>query len=466
MSSRGRVRKKPGSRVVNTRSPSLGGGGKVRTYIDHKGKLARGGTIQIGVLPYSFWDFGATYQFIGEYWGSTCNAVGRLECITLGSGGAHAQILLKGTDSQELKAWAESVVMSGSTPEMSVHLCPANCPKTALARGALHGTAVRSEDTGAAWAGNVEKIVAPVEITGEGTLERDLRDIAQERREPAIHKESREADRENRKTGHRSFKGTPLDIKCSIRSLLRNRRKKKKKKSKKAKKDRGSGKGHRNESSSSQSNNTISSSSSGGTINSTDSEHPFKEGHRVKRLAKKIPGILCRHALDEMSRLLVQHVGEEGTTEMKPILLRYLRLHVMMKSLLPAQKRELLTLGYAVDKLLRRDVLGALDLMIQRVKAIELVLGGSTWAVAQNLELVPLEQEMIASTAEAQGAAREFRTESRVQRELGKGGKWKWSEDSKGKKGDGKKGDGKRKWGAKGDANAQMVSRADPVKPH
>ncbi|CAE7940562.1 Tnks2, partial [Symbiodinium necroappetens] len=405
MSSRGRVKKKPGLRVVNTRSPSLG-------------------TLQIGVLPYSFWDFGATYQFIGEYWGSTCNAVGRLECITLGSGGAHAQILLKGTDSQELKAWAESVVMSGSIPEMSVHLYPANCPKTALARGALHGTAVRSEDTGAAWAWNVEKIVAPVELGGEGALERDIRDIAQERREPAIHKESREADRENLKTGHRSFKGTPLDTKCSVRSLLRNRRKKKKK-SKKAKKDRRSGKGHHNESSSSQSNNTISSSSSGGTINSTDSEHPFKEGHRVKRLAKKIPGILCRHALDEMSRLLVQHVGEESTTEMKPVLLRYLRLHVMMKSLLPAQKRELLTLGYAVDKLLRRDVLGALDLMIQRVKAIELVLGGSTWAVAQNLELVPLEQEMIASIAEAQG-------------------------DWKGKKGDGKKGDGKRKWGVKG----------------
>ena len=79
-------------------------------------------------------------------------------------------------------------------------------------------------------------------------------------------------------------------------------------------------------------------------------------------------------------------------------------------------------------------------MMMQRVKAIELILAGSAWAVAQNLELVPLGQELITSIAEAQGAVREFRRESRVQRELGKGGgKTRWQEDPR-KKGDGKKG--------------------------
>ena len=140
----------------------------------------------------------------------------------------------------------------------------------------------------------------------------------------------------------------------------------------------------------------------------------------------------------------------------------------MSKSVAPAQKRELLTLGYAIDQLLRRNVLGALDIMVQRVKAIELVLNGATWSVAQNIELVPLEQEVIASVAEAQGAAREFRHEARVQKEVtGKGyGKWRWNEDGKGKKGDGKKGEGKSgKWGGKRDPGQTGAPRADPTRP-
>ena len=133
-----------------------------------------------------------------------------------------------------------------------------------------------------------------------------------------------------------------------------------------------------------------------------------------------------------------------------------------------SEERELLTLGYAIDQLLQRNILGALDIMVQRVKAIELVLNGATWAVAQNIELVPLEQEVIASVAEAQGAAREFRHDSRVQREMsGKGpGKWRWTDEGKGKKGEGKKGEGKGgKWGGKRDQGPTGAARADPTKP-
>ncbi|CAE7745770.1 unnamed protein product, partial [Symbiodinium sp. CCMP2456] len=237
---------------------------------------------------------------------------------------------------------------------------------------------------------------------------------------------------------------TPLDAKKSVKKCLK-RRKRKKKSRKKSKKKHKRGRSLGSESNSSQV--SDSRSSSGGTIDSADSGHPFREGHRVKRLAKAIPGILTRHAVDEMGRLLVQQVGEESMRTIQPVLLRYLRLHVMMKNPAPVQKRELLTLGHALDRLLQRDILGAMDVMVQRVKAIELVLAGSAWAVAQNLELVPLDQELITSTAEAQGAAREYRNESKVQRELGKGGgKTRWQEEYR-KKGDGKKGDGKNNKG-------------------
>ena len=264
------------------------------------------------------------------------------------------------------------------------------------------------------------------------------------------------------KTGAVGYEGTPLDGKTTMRKISRKRSRRKKKASKKDRRRRRSPSGS---SRSGNGNSTGGSSSSGGTIASEDSGHPFREGHRVKQLGKRIPGILMRRALDEMNRLLVQHVGEESTETIKPILLRCLRLHVMAKSVVPAQKRELLTLGYAIDQLLQRNILGALDIMVQRVKAIELVLNGATWAVAQNIELVPLEQEVIASVAEAQGAAREFRHDSRVQREMaGKGpGKWRWTDEGKGKKGEGKKGEGKG--GKRGRKERSGTDKCSPSRP-
>ena len=80
---------------------------------------------------------------------------------------------------------------------------------------------------------------------------------------------------------------------------------------------------------------------------------------------------------------------------------------------------------------------------------------GSSWAVAQKLELVPSDQEKIASIEEARTAAKEFKHDSMVQRQLGK---WWWQEDSKGgfngKKGESKDGKGgKRPSGSSGGAN-------------
>ena len=446
-----------------TPSPSLGG--RVRKYFDYRGHLQRGDSLAISSVPDSIWDFGSKYVFEGDYWGSPCQVAGRLECIVMGKGGKHAQVLLRGTDHPELKAWAESTITSGNPAEVSIHLCPANCTKTALARGSPHGTTVRLEAPGDLWAGNLEGLQLPVP-GGIGDLEADLKKIAERgapdaKPEDPIPPEKGPEDQKNMKTGCLSFVGTPLDSKLSVRRILKARKTKKRGKKKK-KKSRGRRRRRSTSSSNSNGDSACSSGSSGGSIDSADSGHPFREGHRVKQLAKRVPGILTRHAIDEMNRLLVQHLGEEGSSIIKPVLLRYIRLHVTVKNVPPAQKRELLTLGYTMDRLLQRDFLGAMDLITQRVKAIEMVLGGASWAVAQNLELVPLEQEMITSVAEAQGAAREFRREAKVQRDTGKG-KGRWQEDWKTKKGDGKKGDGKS---PKGGGKASQATRADPTKPN
>ncbi|CAE7518641.1 unnamed protein product [Symbiodinium natans] len=122
-----------------------------------------------------------------------------------------------------------------------------------------------------------------------------------------------------------------------------------------------------------------------------------------------------------MSRLLVEDTGEEGAHKVAPVVLKYVRLHLANKGMSPGVKRELLTIAYTLDQLIRRNILGGLDILIQRLKAIELVVAGAAWAVAQNVELVPLEQERVASVAEAHEAAKEFKQDSKVWRELGKG---------------------------------------------
>ena len=162
---------------------------------------------------------------------------------------------------------------------------------------------------------------------------------------------------------------TDLKDPCQgVRRIL----KKKKKKTKCKKKSRKDNKHTRADLSSHSSRSSESvDSTSGVSLDSQDSGHPFKEGHPAKQLAGKHPGLLTRHALDEMSRLLVQHVGEMSDQKVLPLFLRYLRLHVTMPGMSAAQKREWVTLGTAADRLIQRDILGGLDILTQRIKAIE-----------------------------------------------------------------------------------------------
>ena len=166
-----------------------------------------------------------------------------------------------------------------------------------------------------------------------------------------------------------------------------------------------------------------------------------------------------------MSRMLVEQVGtEEG--RVLPIYLKYLRLTVLRRDMIPGQRRELTTLAHVMDRLIQRNILGAMDIVNQRIKALELVVNGSIWGVVQHLELVPQDSERITSNAEMQSAAREFKWESKLQKEItGKGGRvWGWQyRDDKGQ--GGKKGDGK-KGASKGGKDQGGAHRLEPTKPH
>ena len=89
------------------------------------------------------------------------------------------------------------------------------------------------------------------------------------------------------------------------------------------------------------------SSSNSNTLDSQDSSHPFKEGHRMKQLARKHPGLLTRHALEEMARILVEQ-GTANSTSILPLYLKYFRLEALRRDMTPGHRREITTLAHAL----------------------------------------------------------------------------------------------------------------------
>ena len=114
-----------------------------------------------------------------------------------------------------------------------------------------------------------------------------------------------------------------------------------------------------------------------GSVNSQDSSHPFREGPQIKQLVRRVSGFLTRRAIEEVERLLAQGLEGNQTVGLAPVMLRYLRLHCGYMFLGGTWLRELLILPYTIDRLLQRDVLAALDIIMQRVKSLGLVKLGS-----------------------------------------------------------------------------------------
>lgn len=460
-----KVLKKPGSRArgLGQRITSTGHS-KVRIFgkgksFDYTGRLHRGESLEIAEIPLTFWKPGGEYCILGDYWGKQTLVFGEVERVSIERSGSFVQLIVRGSDNPELVKWCGSEAEGGLTPEIYVHLCPAGCPRTSIGPNSLHGQRIVPSDPAAPWLGNVRAFQVKAG-TGGMRLDDELAAIAGDRGVGGLGVQAAPegpAEKKKKKnlTGDQTFEGSPLDPQLTLRQALKGSHKKKEKRRKK-KKQRTSSRD------SSDSNISTGDESSGG---SEDPGHPFKDSHRIRRISRRSPGALVRHALEEVSRLLVESLGEEHTKKIRPLFLKYTRLHIMNKQLTPAQKREVLTLVYCLDKLVQRDILGCLDILVQRLKAIELVLGGASWQVAQNMELVPLEQERISSLSEAQEATKSFRTDFKVSRDLGKGNKgWYQKGDGKGKMtGKGKEGGKGAKGGAKDTGGA---ARVDPVRPH
>ena len=186
----------------------------------------------------------------------------------------------------------------------------------------------------------------------------------------------------------------------------------------------------------------------------------FEGENRVQRVADLCPGALSAQALASMKGSLLQEIGAENTKgELKPIALMYHRQQLARKASGPVL-RELLTLALSIDHLLRGRPARACDTLLQRMKAIESVLLGAHWSVAQRLEVAPTDSLAMAGREEMVTAQRAAYEESKT-RQLAAlpDGRPKGKNSSKGKEDSKPKGKGKSSGKDKGRQKEETASK-------
>lgn len=137
------------------------------------------------------------------------------------------------------------------------------------------------------------------------------------------------------------------------------------------------------------------------------------QGNKVKEIGDRFPGALSAQALNQMRLGLLQDLGVENeATGLKPVAVQYVRQQLIKKASPPVQ-RELLTIGSAVDLLLKAKPAAACDVLLQRLKAMESILAGSHWAVAQKQEPVGKDGLMLTGAEELTIAQKDAWQENR-----------------------------------------------------
>jgi len=108
-------------------------------------------------------------------------------------------------------------------------------------------------------------------------------------------------------------------------------------------------------------------------------------------MAKRAPGELLRRFLGRIAEYLALREGGEAS-ELPPVVMQYLTTFLapsLGDDLTQRNGRELRTIATTLDALIRGKSAEAADLLVQRFKAVELASTEGTWAMAQQVALVP-----------------------------------------------------------------------------
>lgn len=407
----------------------------------------------------------------GSYWEAPLKAALRVSEVKLKDGQKMIGAQVLGTQCEGLLKWA-----SGQ-PDRVVrgHLCPKDCPGTPHEDGLLHIRKLRRlEAAREEWMTNM----LPEERRGPGEdelaeLRADKRKHHQDTRGEGVRgleKASESPPRKRRKTEKkrsRSRRGRSSRFKLEGRKDIAvvlgatgadpNPKMRRKCRKKAARIARRKSKGSSGESTGS---------SSGSTSSLSEDRALFGSMNRVHTIGRRLPGVLLTAALEEASDALVTQEGGiydvQGGT-LPPLFSRYFKQNLATK-MSPAMRREAQTLAHMLDLGLRGRVAECLDVGAQRLKALEMMMSGVHYTVAQQTELLPKEEISMSSVPEFTEAARRAREDGRARLEASRPYGTRGSAGAKSEewvKGGGKKGQPKGK-GGKSDQKKGDGDKADP----
>ena len=346
----------------------------------------------------------------GDYFGAQIKAAGTIQRIEVDQTSTYLHLRLTGTDNENVLR----VHTGQRDPVFKVHICERDCGRMEsgeLFFHALKGRKGRAEGE-EAWTKNLA-----------GTAVEDADELAALRMRgqargdgigepgpaipPAKKKERSKEEKVNngrkpsravQKDAAQLFAGTGLDPREKVRKRVM----------------KAAQRFAKTKRSSSSSGSSSSSSTSTTEEGVAQPEGVFAEETKTRVIGERYPGALALETLTMMRRNLLTTSGEEGEEQStRPIALLYYR-NVLGRKAAGAQGRELLNISCVIDALLRARPAQALDILCQRLKAQESVLGGTTWQVAQKLELASPDATTLLARAELQTAQRESYLDSRA----------------------------------------------------
>ena len=200
-------------------------------------------------------------------------------------------------------------------------------------------------------------------------------------------------------------------------------------------------------------NSSTSSSGSSGTSDHSveDSGDLLQDRSKIARIARLAPGLLASMGVSTMKEYVMEIGGlgwnEDPEAAIPPVLGAYAR-HYLVPKTSGGIQREICCLSHIGDLCLQGRVAEAMDVLIQRVKSLEMTASGGNWATSQKLELTKQSDPQISSRSEYAAAKKEARLDSESRPGGGdKGGKGKSKDKGKDKnnKGKGKQKDGDKK---------------------
>eukprot|EP00435_Cladocopium_sp_Y103_P014625 s2655_g3.t1 len=416
------------------------------------------------------------------YWKEVTQCVGVCKGLQKTGGEWWVDLQVEGTRSEHLLRYLSGV----PGRQIRGHLCTDECSQETSGDDFLHIKLVKKlKDTEEEeWMRNLlgagrdpADELAELRDEAEGDIkDADRREGKKTKKEEKKEKEKKKEKKRERSTspaaaakpGGRDLKailggsGLDPDPKRRKKMLKRAKRIIKKKKKKKGSSTTSRSSGSR-------------SSSSGASTSEVQAADIFGQTRTAKRIAKLCPGVLTASSVASVQEQLLNAQGqmwELDRRELPPLFMQYFRGH-LSQGMTPPMKREAVHVSYCLDLGLTGRIPQLLDVLAQRLKALEGQAAGKHWSVTAQFEVVPEEQGSVATQQEIEAAAREAREVGRLKAQAGrpfgasstfdKGEDWRRdSYKGKGQKGEGKGKDGKKE--QKGDNRDWRKERDDKEK--